>query len=380
VIITAFIVGLIVAVMFHEFGHYATAKAFGMKVERFFFGFGPTLWSFRRGETEYGVKAIPAGGFVKITGMSTFEQVAEADRARTFVSKPAWQRGIVLAAGSATHFVAAAALIFAGLVAFGLPSGEATTTIQFVVDDSPAAEAGLQRGDVVVAVDGQRTPTFDDVRALVGARAGEEAVLTVEREGAALEVPVAIADRTPDGAAQGFLGVAPRERIDRLGPTDAAVATVQGDLSVPRITVETARGIRQAFSPEGLAAWFGQIGQPGPREPEGPMSIVGATQFAGALATEGQLFLVVLVFAQVNIVLGLLNMAPLPPLDGGHLAVLVVEEAVNGARRLRGLPGTWRVDPSVLAPIAMTVILLVVVLSVFAIYLDITKPASEILQ
>jgi membrane-associated protease RseP (regulator of RpoE activity) len=380
VFITVFIIAIVVAVMFHEFGHYATAKAFGMKVERFFFGFGPTLWSFRRGETEYGVKLVPAGGFVKITGMSSFEEVDEGARGRTFISKPAWQRAIVLAAGSATHFVAAAALIFLGLVAFGLPTGEPTTAVGFVVPDTPAEAAGLAEGDRLVAVDGETVRDWDHAVALIGARPGETIGVTVERDARTVELSVALAPTDPDGVERGFLGIAPGERIERYGIGRAAAATVAGDISVPRLTVLTAQGVADAFSPEGLRAWFGQIGQPGPRDPEGPMSVVGAGQFAGALAAEGQLFLVVLVFAQINIVLGLLNMAPLPPLDGGHLAVLVVEESVNGVRKARGRPGTWRVDPAVLTPIALTVILAVVVLSVFAIWLDVTKPASGMLQ
>src|SRR3712207_6579964 len=136
--VTIFIVTIVLVIMFHEFGHFATAKLFGMKCEKFFLGFGPTLWSVRKGETEYGVKAIPAGGFVKIIGMSAYEEVDPADADRTFYSKPAWQRAIVLAAGSATHFIVAVALLFAALAFIGLPTDEVTSVIDRIVPNSPA--------------------------------------------------------------------------------------------------------------------------------------------------------------------------------------------------------------------------------------------------
>src|SRR6266581_802560 len=116
-----FVFFVLVAIAFHEFGHFATAKAFGIKVDRFFIGFGPKLWSTRRGETEYGVSAFPIGGYVKIAGMNPLEEVSEGDRSRTFKSKPAWQRAVVLAAGSFTHFLVALLIIGAILAFVGEP-------------------------------------------------------------------------------------------------------------------------------------------------------------------------------------------------------------------------------------------------------------------
>jgi RIP metalloprotease RseP len=164
--VAIFAISLVFAIMFHEFGHYATAKAFGMKVEKFFLGFGPTLWSFRRGETEYGVKAIPAGGFVKIIGMSPVEDIDPADQGRTFYEQSAWKRVIVLSAGSFTHFVLAAALIFAGLAFIGLPNPDvpAKTDLDVVLADSPAGAAGVEPGDRIVAIDEQPMADFDEIR------------------------------------------------------------------------------------------------------------------------------------------------------------------------------------------------------------------------
>ncbi|MDQ3973010.1 MAG: site-2 protease family protein, partial [Actinomycetota bacterium] len=357
--VALFVAGLVAVVMLHEFGHYATAKAFGMKVERFFLGFGPTLWSFRRGETEYGVKAIPAGGFVKIVGMSAFERVAPADRGRTFHEQAAWKRAVVLVSGSATHFVVAVVLVFAGLALVGAPA--VNTTIQRVVDGSPADAAGLRPGDEIVAVEGRPTGEFQAVRDVVEPRGGQEVTVTVRRRGEVLDLPVLLATRTPGGDEQGFLGVAPTPVTRRLPLGSALKATFVGDFSVVRLTTLTVESLGQVFSAEGLAALFGEVGQPGPRSPEGPMSLVGAGQIVGALGRQGDVFAVLAIVAQLNIVLGLLNLLPLPPLDGGHVAVLVTEEAVNTVRRRRGQPA-WRVNPAVLMPLAFAVIMLFVVL------------------
>lgn len=376
--VAMFVVSLIVVIMFHEFGHYATAKLFGMKVEKFFLGFGPTLWSVRRGETEYGVKAIPAGGFVKILGMSQYEEVDPADAGRTFHEQAAWKRAIVLAAGSATHFLVAVVLLFCALAFVGLPS--ASNVVDFVTDDSPAQRAGLQQGDAIVAVDGVATSDFESVRELVTARGGATIPLVVDRDGSRTELSVRVAEETPDGERQGFLGVAPTAVNQRLPAGEALVGTVAGDFSVVELTRLTFRGLAEVFSPTGLSNWLGSIGDQGPRDASGPVSLVGIGQVVNAAGAAGDVFAVLGLLANLNIVLGILNILPLPPLDGGHLAVLGVEQSVNGVRRLRGKRPTWRLDPSVVTPVALAVILFFVVLSLTALYVDITKPASELIQ
>ncbi|MGH3665779.1 MAG: M50 family metallopeptidase, partial [Egibacteraceae bacterium] len=380
--ITIFVLALIFVIMFHEFGHYATAKLFGMKVERFFLGFGPSLWSFRRGETTYGVKAIPAGGFVKIVGMNEFEEVAEADQPRAFYRQAAWKRAIVLIAGSFTHFVVALVLIFVALAFIGLPTAEVppTNEIAVVVDGSPAAAAGLQGGDVVVDVDGVPTTDFDAIRGALEDRAGETIAVTVRRDGATLQLQPTLATQDTEGNPGAFLGVGPRPVVRRL-PVGAALAgTVSGDFSVLRLTELTMSGLAQLFTPDALAEWFRSVNDPGPRDLNGPISLVGVGQAVNAFGVGGDLFAVIVILAQLNIVLGIMNLLPLPPLDGGHLAVLAIEESVNGVRRLRGRSATWRLDPSVITPIALVVILFFVVLSVTALYVDIVKPASELLE
>src|SRR4051794_24009051 len=161
--------------MLHEAGHFLTAKHYGMKASRFFVGFGPTLWSFRRGETEYGVKAIPAGGFVKIVGMTELEEVAPEDEERAFYRQPAGRRAVVLAAGSVTHFLLALVVIYIGLVSVGLPTDRPivgrvqTCVVQTAADRAcapgdpaaPAARAGLKSGDRITAIGATSVSTYE---------------------------------------------------------------------------------------------------------------------------------------------------------------------------------------------------------------------------
>ena len=381
--VALFVVVLVFAIMLHEFGHFATAKAFGMKVDKFFLGFGPTLWSFRRGETEYGVKALPAGGFVRIIGMTPHEEIDPADRGRTFYEQAAWKRAIVLVSGSFTHFVLAAVLIFAALTMIGIPNPDAapTTDLSVVLEDSPAGEAGIEPGDTIVAIDGREMPDFEAVRSYIKPRGGDEVVLTLRTTaGEMRDVPVTLGTEAQDGTKAGFLGVGPSPVIEKVPVGEAVRRTAVGDFSVPYIAWKNIEGLGTALSPSGLAEWFGEVDDPGPRTADGPVSLVGVGQTVNALGSQGDNFSVLFLLALLNITLGTLNLLPLPPLDGGHLAVLVIEEVVNRVRRLRGRTATWRLDPSVITPVALAVIVFFVVLSVTALYVDIVKPASGLLE
>ncbi|MPZ87368.1 MAG: PDZ domain-containing protein [Nitriliruptorales bacterium] len=378
--IAIFVAALAFVIMFHEFGHFATAKAFGMKAERFFLGFGPTLWSFRRGETEYGVKVIPAGGFVKIAGMSRFEDSdAVDDDGRLFYQQAAWKRVIVLVAGSATHFVLAFVLLFAGLAFIGLPTGQLTPEISSVLPDSPADEAGLQAGDVIVALDGEPIGEWEAARADIQERAGETVAVTVSRDGGERVLQVELAGRTPDGVRQGYLGVVPSEAVRDFTVAQAFQETLIGDLSIVRVTGATVQALTEALSPDSLAAFFGQVGSDQPRsiEDSGIASLVGAGQAVNTFGSSGNILAVLLMLASLNIVFGVLNMLPLPPLDGGHVAVLLVEESVNGVRRLRGERERWYLDPAVITPVALAVIAFFAVVGLTAIYVDITNPIFQ---
>jgi membrane-associated protease RseP (regulator of RpoE activity) len=389
--VALFIVVILGAIILHEFGHFLTAKAFGMKATQFFVGFGPTIWSFRRGETEYGLKAIPAGGFVRIVGMNPWEETDPQDDGRLFYQQATWKRLIVLSAGSFTHLLLAIALLFGALAFIGLPTGDATTQIRTVTADSPAAIAGITAGDTIVAIDGRAATSFDDVRGTVEDRFGDTLSVTVAREGRerVVDVTLDVPHPNPEFEGNGFLGVGPRTEDVPLGVAEGARATFTGDFSVWSLTGATVQGLVQVFSLEGLGNFFGSVGDEGPRQQDSVTSLVGAAQITSEFGSQGDVFAVLLILAQLNLVLGLLNMLPLPPLDGGHVAVIAVEEGVNGARKVQSkvAPGTdgaaparYHLNPNVVTPIALLVIAFFLVLTGTALYLDIVNPASQLVQ
>ena len=390
--VAIFVFTIVFSIALHELGHFVTAKAFGMKAERYFIGFGPTVWSRHVGETEYGLKAIPAGGFVKIAGMTPWEEVDPADDGRLFYQQKPWKRVIVLSAGSATHLVLAFLLLIAGLAFVGLPMS--TNEVAMVVEDSPGAAAGLEPGDVIVAVDGQAVDGFAPVRDIVEGAAGETLALEVLRDGETIttEAVLDAAHPDPERAGAGFLGVAPEGAVEPLGLVDgtrtafspsASVEITGRDYSMWFMTRATVDGLTRIFSLDGLTSFCGSVAGDEPRPAESATSLVGAGQIVNELGNQGDVFAVLVVLAQLNLVLGLLNMLPLPPLDGGHVAVLAVEESVEGVRKLRKDGRSrpkFRLNPSVVTPIALAVIAFFVVLTGTALYLDITQPASQLVQ
>jgi membrane-associated protease RseP (regulator of RpoE activity) len=378
--ITLFVLALMLAIFLHEGGHFTTAKLFGMKVERFFLGFGPTVWSFRRGETEYGIKALPLGGFCKIAGMSPYESdgnFLEEDRAakpaatptppeRQFRNKPAWQRAIVLAAGSLTHFLVAILLIWMVLVAIGIGTGQATTTIDRTValnagTPSPAQEAGLRPGDRIVAVDGNQVATFEELRAALQEKGGEPITISFVRDGQSRTVPVTPVSQNN----RGFLGFQPSEETRRVG----ALAAIPESIEVFwDTTVATVKGLggfvtgladrMSAPQPQTAPAPAG-----GGEVEGGPIGIVGITRLAGQAVANNQWAIFIAILIQLNIVVGVFNLLPLPPMDGGYLA-FVLWQVVT--RR--------EVDLRKVVPVAALIVGLLVMLTVGLVWLDITNP------
>jgi membrane-associated protease RseP (regulator of RpoE activity) len=381
-----FVIVIVGSIMIHEAGHFLTARQFGMKAERFFFGFGPTLWSTQRGETEYGVKAIPAGGFVKIAGMNRYEEIDPADRPRAFFSKPAWQRAIVLVAGSFTHFVLAAVLLFVAMASFALPRLEdgapvRSNQITEIVPDSPAAAVGLRPDDRIVAIDGAPTGSFEDVRDAVESRPGQQVELTYERADSTRTVEVTLDERTIDGRTVGLIGLASDQlAFQTWTPPEAAAGVWSGEYALGTQTVRAIEGIVGIFTPESLSSWLSQASGDTPRTGDGPVSLIGAGQAASALASVGAFSSVLVLLAQLQIVIGTLNLLPLPPFDGGHLAVLAVESVVNAVRRRRGATTDWQVDPQALMPLTLAVLLFFGLFALTAIYVDIVNPISELIQ
>jgi membrane-associated protease RseP (regulator of RpoE activity) len=377
--IALFVLALMVAIFLHEGGHFTTAKLFGMKVERFFLGFGPTVWSFRRGETEYGVKALPLGGFCKIAGMSPYENDAnflEEDRSakaaatptppeRQFRNKPAWQRAVVLAAGSITHFLVAILLTWMVLVAIGIGTGQATTTIDRTVPltagtPSPAQTGGLEAGDRIVAVSGRPVNGFDELRAALSDKGGKRITIEYVRDGERRSTTVVAASQ--DG--HGFLGFQPTEETRRIGVLAAIPESVE---LFWRTAVDTVKGLGGFVT--GLADRMSGP-QPAPGgggggevSGGGPVGIVGITRLAGQAVANNQWAIFVAILIQLNIVVGVFNLLPLPPMDGGYLA-FVLWQVVT--RR--------EVDLRKVVPVAALIVGLLVMLTVGLVWLDITNP------
>lgn len=375
--ILLFIATLIVMVMIHEAGHMTAARVFGMKVEEYFFGFGPRIFAFRRGETEYGMKAIPAGGYVKIAGMNPYLAVPESDLPRTFGAKPAWQRAIVLSAGSATHFLVAALLLTFSFAFLGVP-GAPTTTLQSVSatagklngQPGPAEKAGLKPGDRIVAIDGNPIAKWEDLQNYIKARPDVPVSVRVDRGGQVLSFVV-----TPEQVTDtnnhpiGRIGVSPRITQTREALPAAAWDGVKG---VGSAIAGSVQGLVSFFSRHGISQVVSSVtgSRSAAQNSQGDaVGLVGGARLAGQAVQTGQAQSLIDVLVLFIVFLGVLNLAPLPPLDGGHLAVLAIE-------KLRGRP----VDPRKVVPVAAFVLSLLVVLSVVVMYADIIHPAANPFQ
>jgi membrane-associated protease RseP (regulator of RpoE activity) len=365
----SFFVALIVVILVHEAAHFGVAKAFRIKVTEFFVGFGPRLWSTTRGETEYGVKAIPAGGYVKIAGMNPYEQIPPEDLPRTYGAKPAWQRALVIVAGPLTHLVLAFLCFGVWLALVGEPVATSPVvaavapTLQGGVT-SPAAAAGIRAGDRIVAVDGIHDPTDTRLVGYTRNHVGQSITLKVERNGRLLTFQVTPRLDRVAGQEVGRVGVVlslARERAGAIGSVTGGARLVGNAID------QTVVGIGKIFGPEGIGRIVHQLFSNAPRTPAqgGPMSFVGVGRAVGQTAQSGHFGDILYIFALVNVFIGLINLLPLPPFDGGHLAVLAIE-------KLRGRT----VDMRKVAPVAAVVAAFFILFTLSVVYLDIVKPVN----
>lgn len=421
--VVLFVLGILISVGLHELGHMLPAKAFGMKVTQYFVGFGRTVWSTKRGETEYGLKMIPAGGYVRIIGMmppakgqdpskvrkantgpiqsmvenarsAEYETIAAEDDGRLFYQKVWWKKLIVMASGPLVN-VAIAFVLFAGLfMAYG--ANVAQTTVATVSEcvipasqasadrtckdgdpKSPAATAGFKVGDKILSFNGTAIDSWDQLTPLIRANTDKPAVIMVERNGQQLRLDThTIVNQVVEKAGSdklisvGFLGVSPEQKVERQGfgfvvdkMGELTVATVQALGNFPEKLVGVAKSI---------------VG--GERDENSPMSVVGASRVAGEVASNNQLtggeriaFLVSLL-ASLNLFLALFNFIPLLPLDGGHMLGAIWEGIKRGFAKLLGRPDPGYVDVAKLLPIAYVAASFIVVMGVLLVIADIVNP------
>ncbi len=387
-----FIVALLLSVMLHETGHFVMAKKFGMKVTRYFVGFGPTIWSTWRGETEYGIKALPLGGFVKIIGMHSLDDVDDPeDEPRSFRRQPAWQRIIVLCAGSFMHFLLAF-LLLAGL-ALGIGIENENTnqlgTISTCVaanttqldngtctaadKESPAKLAGLRVGDQVIAFDGKPVSNWTQLGdAIRAASPGSAATITVRRGGKAVTLHTTLA--AVSGRSGAYLGVAPAVVFQTASPFRAV--TYAGS-AFGQVLVGSAQAV--AALPAALPKDFGK----NRADSTGGQvtSVVGAADATGQLVAANlgwqyKVSFVLLLIASLNIFVGAFNMLPLLPLDGGHVAVIIWERIRAWFAHLRGRPDPGMVDMAKLLPVSFGIFMVVMFFGVILILADIVNPLN----
>ena len=381
-----FIFALLFSIMLHEAGHFATAKRFRMKVTQFFVGFGQTVWSLVRGETEYGVKAIPAGGFVKIVGMTALEDVDPEDEARSFRRQPAWQRMIVLAAGSFMHFALAFVLLFILAVGIGLSNANSSTVgaIDPCVPTSitatncaksdpasPAVKAGLRAGDKIIAIGGTRVHSWSQLGAAIRAqKPGTPVTVTVLRNGHQVLLHPTMA--TINGRKGAYLGISPAVLYATVNPVRAVTyaSSEFGQIVVGSVSAlgSIPKAIPELFAKDRGSTAGGQV-----------TSVVGVGEitgqaFAAQVGWQTKVSIVLYIVISLNIFVGLFNLLPLLPLDGGHLAVVIYEQIRTWIARLRRRPDPGLVDMRKLLPVSVGVFALLVGFGLLLIMADLVNP------
>ncbi|HEY8981160.1 MAG TPA: site-2 protease family protein [Streptomyces sp.] len=423
--IVVFVLGLLFSIAWHELGHFTFAKLFGIRVPQFMVGFGPTVWSRKKGETEYGVKAIPMGGYIRMIGMfppgedgristrstspwrtmiedarsASMEEIKPGDETRMMYTRKPWKRVIIMAAGPVQNLILAVILFLVVLMGFGIP--QQTTTVssvsQCVIDQrenrdtcktgdtpSPAAAAGLKAGDKIVSFDGVRTQKWDTLSDLIRASADKTVPIVVRRDGKEVTLQAKIAENTvakKDSKGQvvqgkyvtaGFLGFS------------AATGVVQQDLgdSVTWMSDRVGEALDSIVAlPGKIPALWDAAFDGGKREADSPMGVVGAARVGGEIFTldippSQQLATALMLIAGFNLSLFLFNMLPLLPLDGGHIAGALWESLRRGLARLLRRPDPGPFDVAKLMPLAYVVAGVFICFTLLVLIADVVNPVK----
>ena len=369
------IVGVILTlpfiIMLHEAAHFFAAKRSGMKVTEFFVGFGPRIWSFTRGETEYGIKAVILGGYCRIIGMTNLEEVAPEDEERAYRSKGYVQRVFVAFAGPAVHFLIAFVLMFAILfVAGDLQHEKALTKLDAV--QLGAKQAGLKAGDTVLAIDDVPIKEWTQVSGVIAKhKAGDQIQIVVNRDGQRISKNVELTQQVFQGQTSVLAGISASTVVPRPGFFKAIAMAPAGVLTIGHQAIDA---LGQIFSPSGISKYMHVLSGSDKSEAANQqrfLSPVGFAQVASHAVSAGWVAVAGLLLV-INVFLGLVNLVPLLPFDGGHIAIATYEQIASTITRRR-----IRVDAAKLMPIAGAVLVVMMFILVSSLFLDITHPVGN---
>ncbi|WP_078278208.1 M50 family metallopeptidase [Mycobacteroides franklinii] len=399
--IALFALAILVSVALHECGHMWVAQATGMKVRRYFVGFGPTLWSTKRKSNhgandiiEYGLKAVPLGGFCDIAGMTSVEELTPEESDRAMYKQKVWKRVAVLFAGPAMNFLIGIVVFYGVVLFWGLPDNNAPThpevkqtscvapqksadpkDMATCTGEGPAALGGLREGDQVLAIAGKPVSTSSDMVTAIRELRGPQ-VFEITRDGKqqSLLVTVAETQRWDEKAGKlisvGAVGASLSTYVPQkhYNPLTAVPAT--GNL-IGTVAVETVKAIGKIPTKVG-ALWDSITGSE--RAMDTPMSIVGASRMGGETVEHDMWIMFWILLAQLNFALGAINLLPLLPFDGGHIAVATYEKVRNMIRSARGLTAGAPVNYMKLMPATYLVLVVVVGYMLLTITADIVNP------
>jgi membrane-associated protease RseP (regulator of RpoE activity) len=362
-----FVVGLLISILLHELGHFMTARWTGMKATQFFLFMGPKLWSFRRGETEYGMRALPVGAYVRIIGMNNMDEVPPEDEPRAYRNKSYPRRLLVITAGSIMHILIAIALLFGVYAVNGRRVETHQVVIASVAVGQPAAQAGIKPDDKVLSIDGVAPSGADNFVDLIHShRPGDAVTLIVERAGRRITTTITLGTNpnvdTPNTA---YLGVGSG---NVLGWNQESVFSAAKDsiTDLGPAMWQSVGGVLKVLNPANIISHVvGTNKDPNTQ----PTTVVGISRFSDSFGRTAGFGGVLLMLAGVNVFVGLFNLFPILPFDGGHAAIATYERL----RSRRGRP-PYRADITKMVPVAMTMIALLAMLFLAGLYLDVVRP------
>lgn len=371
--IIAFVLALLTSVMLHELGHFLTARKFGMRVSEFFVGFGRRIWSITRGETEYGIKVIPAGGYCRIEGMTPVDRMPAGEEHRAFIKASSLKKLIVLGAGSFAHFLIGFLLIFS--IFFGVGYTTITPVIAKIAPGSVAESSGFLPGDEIIAINGKGVDKWQEDAQQIAQSKGAPMRFRVLRGGE--KITIVAAPTYSEEAKRYMLGV-----ITALGTErDSFFKSIsEASNSTWFLTKESAKSL--IALPSKVPQLFRQTFMNEERDPNGLVGVVGAARVSGQavgsekLNSNERLSTFILLVASLNIFVGLFNLLPILPLDGGHMAVAIADEVRALFARIRRKPRPAPIDVNVLTPITGVVVVLLGILTVILVLADIINPVS----